>query len=87
MKAVTEWPIPFKNVTEVQKFLGLIGYYRKFIPHFSHIACYLHELTRKNVDFKWTDKHTTAVNDLKAAITSPDCLTIFDSSRQTISDY
>ena len=35
MKAVTEWPTPFKNVTEVQKFLGLVGYYRKFIPHFS----------------------------------------------------
>ena len=84
MKAVTEWPTPFKNVTEVQKFLGLVGYYRKFIPHFSHIARHLHELTRKNVEFKWTDKHTTAVNGLKDAITSPDCLTIFDSSRQTI---
>ena len=53
-------------------------------PHFSHIARHLHELTRKNVEFKWTDKHTTAVNSLKDAITSPDCLTIFDSSRQTI---
>ena len=38
----------------------------------------------KNVEFFWTDKHTTAVNGLKDAITSPDCLTIFDSSRQTI---
>ena len=84
MKAVTAWPTPFKNVTEVQKFLSLIGYYRKFIPHFSHIARHLHELTRKNVEFKWTDQHTTAVNNLKDAITSPDCLTIFDSSRQTI---
>ena len=84
MKAVTEWPIPFKNVTEVQKFLGLIRYYPKFIPHFSHITCHLHELTHKNVDFQWTDKHSTAVKNLKDAITSPDCLTIFDSSRQTI---
>ena len=38
MKAVQEWPVPFKNLTEVQSFLGLVGYYRKFIPHFSHIS-------------------------------------------------
>ena len=45
MKAVQEWPIPFKNLTEVQSFLGLVGYYRKFIPHFSHIAKLLHEFS------------------------------------------
>ena len=84
MKAVTDWKTPFKNVTEVQSFLGLIGYYRKFIPHFSHVARHLHELTRKNIEFKWETKHTEAVNNLKKAITSPDCLAIFDSSRQTI---
>ena len=84
MKAVTDWKIPFKNVTEVQSFLGLIGYYRKFIPHFSHIARHLYELTRKNIDFKWLEQHTQAVNALKNAILSPDCLAIFDSSLSTI---
>ena len=84
MKAVTEWKVPFKNVTEVQSFLGLVGYYRKFIPHFSHIARHLHELTKKNIEFKWEEKHTQAVDKLKAAIVSPDCLAIFDSERETI---
>ena len=84
MKAVTDWKIPFKNVTEVQSFLGLIGYYRKFIPHFSHIARHLYELTRKNIEFKWLEQHTQAVNALKNAILSPDCLAIFDSSLSTI---
>ena len=83
MKAVTEWPVPFRNVTEVQSFLGLVGYYRKFIPHFSHLARYLNALTHKNVDFKWTNEHTDAVKSLKNAIVSPDCLVIFDSSLST----
>ena len=52
MKAVANWPIPFKNLHEVQSFLGLVGYYRKFIPRFSHTARYLYDLTRKNVEFK-----------------------------------
>ena len=38
IKVVTDWPVPFKNLYEVQNFLGLVGYYRKFIPHFSYIA-------------------------------------------------
>ena len=68
MKAVTDWPVPFKNLHEVQSFLGLVGYYRKFIPRFSHTARHLYDLTRKNVEFKWTDKHSEAVNQLKKAV-------------------
>ena len=84
MKAVTAWPVPFRNVTEVQSFLGLIGYYRKFIPRFSHIARHLHELTRKDIEFKWENQHTQAVEALKRAIVAPDCLAIFDSALTTI---
>ena len=84
MKAVTDWPVPFKNLHEVQSFLGLVGYYHKFIPHFSYIARYLYDLTHKNVEFKWTDKHTEAVDHLKKAVTSPDCLAIFDSILPTV---
>ena len=36
MKAVSHWPIPFKKFHELQSFLGLVSYYRKFIPYFSH---------------------------------------------------
>ena len=83
MKAVAAWPTPFRNVTEVQSFLGLVGYYRKFIHHFSHMARHLNELTHKNVEFKWQDKHTEAVKSLKQAILSYDCLVIFNSELQT----
>ena len=54
-----------KDVTEIQSFLGLAGYYRKFIKNFSHIAKPLTELTKKNNTFYWTDKHTKAFNQLK----------------------
>ena len=84
MQAVADWPVPFKNLTEVQSFLGLIGYYRKFIPHFSHKARPLHEFSHKDTPFEWQNKHTNAVNALKEAIASPDCLAIFDPDRETI---
>ena len=43
------------NSKEINRFLGLVGYYRKFIPHFADLARHLNALTRKEVDFEWTD--------------------------------
>ena len=54
-----------KNVTEIQSFLGLAGYYRKFIKNFSHIAKPLTALTKNINTFYWTDKHTKVFNELK----------------------
>ena len=92
MQTVTQWPIPFRTITEVQSFLGLVGYYRKFIRHFSFIAKPLHQLAKKDTPFNRTDEHTTAVTSFKQSISSPPCLTIFSSTRPTIlttdaSDY
>jgi hypothetical protein len=53
------------TVTEVRSFLGLVGYYRRFIEDFSKIARPLHELTKKNVKFKWEEKHQKAFEKLK----------------------
>ena len=46
--------LPPKTPKEVKQFLGLIGYYRKFMPRFSDLARPLNVLTRKNVEFEWT---------------------------------
>ena len=46
--------LPPRNPQEVKQFLGLIGYYRKFIPRFSDLARPLNALTRKNTVFEWT---------------------------------
>jgi len=48
---VEEWPIPSK-VQEVQQFLGLANYYRRFIQNFATTAAPLHKLTEKNRAFK-----------------------------------
>jgi len=51
VKGVLNWPAP-KNVKEVQKFLGLANYYRRFIKDFARIAALLHMLVRKEQKWK-----------------------------------
>ena len=46
--------LPPKMPKEVKQFLGLIGYYRTFVPRFLDFARPLNTLTRKNVEFEWT---------------------------------
>ena len=53
VRAVVEWPRP-TNVTEVRSFLGLAGYYRKFVEGFSRIAVPMTRLTQKDVKFEWS---------------------------------
>jgi hypothetical protein len=52
VEAVLHFPTP-KNVTGVRSFLGLTGYYRKYIKGYSNLAGPLFELTRKDVVFAW----------------------------------
>jgi len=53
VEAVLKWERP-TNVTEIRSFLGLAGYYRRFIEGFSTIALPLTKLTRKEVRFVWS---------------------------------
>ena len=46
---------PPKNVSEVRRFFGLAGYYRKFVEGFSRIVTPLTKLTRKDVKYDWVD--------------------------------
>ena len=49
--------VPPLNIKEFKRFLGLASYYRRFIPQFAKIAHPLHQLTRKDVDFRWGSTH------------------------------
>ena len=75
VEAVANWEQP-TTVTKVRSFLGLAGYYRRFIEGFSKIAGPLHCLTRKGVKFEWTDKCEESFQTLKEKLTSAPVLTL-----------
>ncbi|XP_037931175.1 uncharacterized mitochondrial protein AtMg00860-like [Teleopsis dalmanni] len=57
--AIKQFSIP-TNVTEVRRFLGLTGYFRKFVQNYAQIAHPLTQLTRKNIAFKWSSESESA---------------------------
>ena len=56
IEAVKQFKEPHDPLT-VRQFLGLASFYRRFVPGFARIASPLHELTKKEVPFKWTTDH------------------------------
>ena len=64
IEAVMNWKPP-RNVTEVRSFLGLAGYYRRFVQGFSVIASSLIRLLNKGVKFEWDDKCQSSFERLK----------------------
>ena len=53
LESIAKMPAP-KNPKEVKQFLGLVGYYRKFVPRFADISRVLTHLTKKDIEFEWT---------------------------------
>ena len=69
IEAVVNWK-PLKNVLEVRSFLGLAGYYRKFVEGFSKIAAPLTKLVRKDIKYDWVDACQQSFKELKSRLTS-----------------
>ena len=74
IEVIIEWKPP-KNVTEVRSFLGLAGYYIRFIKGFSMTVALMTRLLQKNVRFEWNEKCQTSFEKLKAFLTEASVLT------------
>nr|GEY39753.1 putative reverse transcriptase domain-containing protein [Tanacetum cinerariifolium] len=83
IKSVKDWASP-KSPTEIRQFLGLVGYYRRFIEGFSKIAKPMTKLTQKKVKFEWGDKQEAAFQLLKQKLCSAPILALPEGSEDFI---
>ncbi|XP_066351740.1 uncharacterized mitochondrial protein AtMg00860-like [Miscanthus floridulus] len=79
VQAIRDWPIP-RSARAVRGFLGLAGYYRKFVHNYGAVAAPLIALLKKE-GFSWNDAAAAAFDDLKAAVTSAPVLAMPDFAK------
>ncbi|XP_019237377.1 PREDICTED: uncharacterized protein LOC109217575 [Nicotiana attenuata] len=78
--AIQQWPPPH-SIKEIRSFLGLAGYYRRFIHHYAAVAGPLSDLLRKD-SFRWGEKEQQAFDTLKDKLGSTPVLTLPDFSQE-----
>ena len=74
---INSFPPPI-TAKQIKQFLGLAGYYHRFIPNFAHLAAPLTKLLRKNVKFSWSPECQTAFTELQHCLTTPPVLAFPD---------
>jgi hypothetical protein len=80
VKDVLSWNTP-QNVSDIRSFLGLAGYYRRFIEGFSKISKTMIELLEKGMTFEWTPRHETSFQELKKILNMALVLTMPDMEK------
>ncbi|GJY54485.1 putative reverse transcriptase domain-containing protein [Tanacetum coccineum] len=83
IESIKDWASP-KSPTEIRQFLGLAGYYRRFIEGFSKIAKPMTKLTQKKIQFVWGDKQEAAFQLLKQKLCSAPILALPEGSEDFI---
>ena len=79
--SISGWPKP-NNKKDIQRFLGLANFYRRFVKNYSYIVAPLTALTRKEHEFCWNKKENEAFDRIKSLITTAPILSHFDPDRQ-----
>nr|GFA10056.1 reverse transcriptase domain-containing protein [Tanacetum cinerariifolium] len=83
IESIKDWASP-KTPTEIHQFLGLAGYYRRFIEGFSKIAKSMTKLTQKDVKFDWGDKQEAAFQQIKQKLCSAPILALPEGSKDFV---
>ena len=81
--AIHSYPRPH-NLRALRRFLGMTGFYARFIPQVSKCAAILHALKRKGVQFEWTAEHQNAFEALKQALSEAPVLQIPDFAKEFV---
>lgn len=82
VEAINNYPVP-RNVKELQSFIGLASYFRKFVQNFSIIAKPLYDLTKKNATFNFGSEQADAFNKIKNCLISQPVLSIYSPEAET----
>ncbi|WP_368853862.1 hypothetical protein [Enterobacter cloacae complex sp. 4DZ3-17B2] len=80
LEVIKVWTNP-RNLHELQSFIGMCAYYRRFIEKVAQIAGPLHELTKKSIRYTWSAKENNAFENLKEKLISQGVLTLPDLSK------
>eukprot|EP00253_Pinus_taeda_P008047 PITA_08047 len=83
IKAIMDWPVP-KDVTDVRSFMGLAGYYRRFVEGFSKVDFPITSLQKKGKSFQWTPNCQKSFEQLKHLLTTAPILCIADPNKDYV---
>jgi hypothetical protein len=83
VESVTKWEQPL-NMTDVRSFLGMAGYYRRFIENFSRIAKPMTELLKNNTKLEWSEACERSFQELKRRLTTALVLTLPDIKKDFV---
>jgi hypothetical protein len=83
IKTIMEWPVP-KDAADIRSFMGITGYYRRFIEEISKIAYPITSLQKKGTKFNWSQKCQDSFNKLKELLTSAPILKVADLDKDFI---
>ena len=83
VQAVEQYPPP-TNLRGLRRFMGMVGFYARFIPGYSDVAVTLHNLTKKGVPFVWGEPQQKAFETLKRALCEAPVLQVPDFSQDFV---
>jgi len=82
VQAIQEWPVP-TNLRELQQFIGMVNYYRRYINNYAQGMGPLFQLLKKQTSFKWEKEQQRAFEEAKSKLTTAPLLVQHDPEKET----